>query len=102
MESAMRNYLIKDDFSKGTLDTDAFNHRKAVNVSICGFIELIILNCRAPWRLNRDNRCQQIASFEYPYVELLDVVGRHFSWESIRHIDSPRHLGMFRIARDHI
>jgi len=49
----------------------------AMNVSIRGFIELIILYCRGPWRLIRNNPCHQIASFEYPYVEILDISGRH-------------------------
>ena len=39
--------------------------RNAMNDSICGFGELIILYCRGPRRLKRNNRRDQIASFEF-------------------------------------
>ena len=72
----------------------------ATNVSICGFIELIILYSRAPWCLNLNNRYHQVTGFEYPYIEIIDVSRCHCCLGSIRHIDSPRYLGMLETARD--
>src|SRR4051794_30604148 len=67
----------------------------AIKVSICGLIKLIALYYRARRRLNRNNRCQQIASLEYPDLEVLDVSGRHCCHRFITHNDSPWYLWMF-------